>query len=424
MIRFLLKGILRDRSRSTLPIAVTAIGVMLTVFLSGYIRGVMSDVVDMNARFETGHVKVMTKPYLESKDQLPNDLALLEVSTLIDELKHDFPELTWEKRIRFGGLIDAPGKNGETKGQGPAVGIAIDLFNAESKEIDRMNIRSAMVAGEIPSRANQAIISSKFAEKLGVNLKDTITYVGSTMNGSMTFRNLTVSGLIQFGNAAMDNGAIIVDVTDAQSILDMEDGAGELLGFQPNDIYDNDEAVAIAATFNVKYAESEDEFAPVMQSLKQQNGLASLIDYAEVMSGMFVAIFVFAMSIVLWNTGLLGGLRRYQEYGIRLALGESKGGIYRKMLLEAALIGVIGSVVGTILGVTAAYALEVYGFDISEFMEQSNMLMPSVIRARVTPDLFYIGFIPGLLAMLIGTALSGIGIYRRETARLFKELEV
>jgi putative ABC transport system permease protein len=424
MIRFLLKGILRDRSRSTLPIAVTAIGVMLTVFLSGYIRGVMSDVVDMNARFETGHVKVMTKPYLESKDQLPNDLALLEVSTLIDELKHDFPELTWEKRIRFGGLIDAPGKNGETKGQGPAVGIAIDLFNAESKEIDRMNIRSAMVAGEIPSRANQAIISSKFAEKLGVNLKDTITYVGSTMNGSMTFRNLTVSGLIQFGNAAMDNGAIIVDVTDAQSILDMEDGAGELLGFQPNDIYDNDEAVAIAATFNAKYAESEDEFAPVMLSLKQQNGLASLIDYAEVMSGMFVAIFVFAMSIVLWNTGLLGGLRRYQEYGIRLALGESKGGIYRKMLLEAALIGVIGSVVGTILGVTAAYALEVYGFDISEFMEQSNMLMPSVIRARVTPDLFYIGFIPGLLAMLIGTALSGIGIYRRETARLFKELEV
>lgn len=424
MIKFLLKGILRDRSRSTLPIIVTAIGVMLTVFLSGYIRGVMSDVVDMNARFETGHLKVMTKPYLESKDQLPNDLALLEVSDLIEELKHDFPQLTWEKRIRFGGLIDAPDEEGTTKGQGPAVGIAIDLFSNNSKEIERMNIRSALVDGEIPSQPNEAIISSKFAEKLGVELRDTITYVGSTMNGSMTFRNLIVSGLIQFGNAAMDNGAILIDITDAQSLLDMEDGAGELLGFQPNDVYKNNEAIEIAEAFNAKYADSDDEFAPVMQALKQQNGLASLIDYAEVMSGMFVAIFVFAMSIVLWNTGLLGGLRRYQEYGIRLALGESKGGIYRKMLLEAALIGVIGSIVGTILGVGAAYALEVYGFDISQFMEQSNMLMPSVIRARVTPDLFYIGFIPGLLAMLIGTALSGIGIYRRETARLFKELEV
>ena len=27
------------------------------------------------------------------------------------------------------------------------------------------------------------------------------------------------------------------------------------------------------------------------------------------------------MSVVLWNTGLLGGLRRYKEYGIRLASG-------------------------------------------------------------------------------------------------------
>ena len=37
---------------------------------------------------------------------------------------------------------------------------------------------------------------------------------------------------------------------------------------------------------------------------------------------------------------------------------------------------------------------------------------------------FYIGFIPGLFAMVIGNMLSGIGIYKRETATLFKELEV
>ena len=52
------------------------------------------------------------------------------------------------------------------------------------------------------------------------------------------------------------------------------------------------------------------------------------------------------------------------------------------------------------------------------------MIMPSVIRSKVTPSLFYIGFIPGLFAMVFGTALSGIGIYKRQTATLFKELEV
>jgi putative ABC transport system permease protein len=94
------------------------------------------------------------------------------------------------------------------------------------------------------------------------------------------------------------------------------------------------------------------------------------------------------------------------------------------MITEAALIGFIGSVLGTTLGLACVYALQIYGIDISEMAPQSNMLMPNVIRAKITPDLFYIGFIPGVFAMVLGTALSGIGIYKRETATLFKELEV
>jgi putative ABC transport system permease protein len=57
-------------------------------------------------------------------------------------------------------------------------------------------------------------------------------------------------------------------------------------------------------------------------------------------------------------------------------------------------------------------------------LKNSTMMLPSVLRAKVTPDLFYIGFIPGLFAMVLGTMLSGIGIYKRQTATLFKELEV
>lgn len=298
----------------------------------------LGDIVDQNARFETGHVKVTTRAYLENKDQLPNDLALLEVDELIAKLKNQFPEVEWEKRIRFGGLLDAPDKNGLTKGQGPAAGMAVDLLSGEKQEIKRMNIPGAMVSGKIPIQNGQAIIGDDFAKKLEIGLGD--------------------------------------------------------------------------------------EFAPVMQSLKQQNDLASLIDYSESVSGLFVSLFVVAMSIVLWNTGLLGGLRRYQEFGIRLALGESKGAIYKSLLLEAALIGVIGSVVGTIIGLSATYYLQTNGIDIGQYLDDATMMMPSIIRAKVSPDLFVLGFIPGLFAMVFGAMLSGLAIYRRETATLFKELEV
>jgi putative ABC transport system permease protein len=161
-----------------------------------------------------------------------------------------------------------------------------------------------------------------------------------------------------------------------------------------------------------------------MLTLKDQNNLGSYLDFVDVFAGLFVGIFVFAMSLVLWNTGLLGGLRRYQEFGIRLALGESKGRIYKNIILEAVLIGAIGSILGTTLGVVITIYLQQTGIDISAYLQNSTMMMPSVMRAKFTAQLLYIGFIPGLVAMVIGNMLSGIGIYKRETATLFKELEV
>ena len=144
----------------------------------------------------------------------------------------------------------------------------------------------------------------------------------------------------------------------------------------------------------------------------------------DAFSGVFLFVFIIAMSLVLWNTGLIGGLRRYNEFGIRLALGESKRNVFKLMMVEATIIGLIGSIFGTTLGIIFCYYLQEYGIDISSDIENSTIIMPSVMRAYITSDLFYVGFIPGLFSMLFGTALAGRGIFKRETARLFKELEV
>jgi len=424
MIKFLLKGILRDRSRSILPVIIISIGVALTVLLSGYIRGALGDIIDQNARFDTGHVKVMTKAYAENIDQLPNDLALLEVRALIESLQKEFPQMDWVKRTRFGGLIDVPDEEGNSKGQGPAAGMAINLLEEDSGEAQRMNIESAIVSGNIPRQKGGALIGHDFAQKLGLKIGDEVTYFGTTMNGSMSFQNFKISGTIRYGMAAMDRGALVIDITDAQRMLDMEDGTGEVLGYLKSKAYNDETATSVVNTFNAKYANDPDEFAPVMKTLKQQNNLADLLDNADMMSGLFVIMFVAAMSVVLWNTGLLAGLRRYKEFGIRLALGEAKGAIYRALILESVFIGIIGSILGTIVGLGFTYYLQVHGVDISSYLENSSMLMPSIIRAKITPELFYIGFIPGLVAMVLGTMLSGMGIYKRETASLFKELEV
>jgi putative ABC transport system permease protein len=424
MIKFIIKGILRDKSKSIIPIAVISVGVMVTVMMSGFLEGIFSDVINQNAKLDTGHVKIMTKPYAENKEQLPNDLALLEINELIDSLNLNYPDLIWTPRIKFGGIMDVPDASGNTKSQGPGMGLAMSIQNKESGELQRLQLKKSLNKGRLPERSGEVILSDDYATKLNISPGEKITFFGTTMEGSMVFQSFEMTGTVRFGSPLMDKGTFIIDISDAQNMLDMENGTGELLGYFKDNRYDDQKALIISENFNTKFNESEDEYAPMMLTLKDQNGLRESLDMGDAFSGIFIFIFILAMSLVLWNTGLIGGLRRYNEFGIRLALGESKNNVFKLLLIEASVIGTIGSIIGTILGIIFCYYLQEVGIDISEDTANSTIIMPSVMRAYVTPNLFFIGFIPGLFSMLFGTALAGRGIYKRETARLFKELEV
>jgi len=424
MTWFLLKGLLRDRSRSLFPLLVTSAGVLLTVFMYSFIEGEMADMVTNNANFQTGHVKVVTRAYAEQLERTPNDLALLEVGELQHQLSDQFPEIAWVPRIHFGGLLDIPDESGETRAQGPAAGMAADLLHPASGEIDRMQLRDGLVSGRLPEKPFEILVSDEFAQSLDLQIGKSATLISSGMYGGMAMQNFEVVGTVHFGIQALDRGGIIADISGIRRTLNMEDGAGELLGFFKDGQYEEKRADAVVQKFEQLYSSPEGEFAPTILKLTDQNDLGSMYAYVDVVSSLMVGIFVLVMSIVLWNAGLMGTLRRYGEYGVRLAIGEEKSHIYRTMIMESLLIGLIGSVVGTALGLAASYYLQAHGIDIGNLMGSSTILFPDVVRAKVTTASYYVGFFPGLLATTLGSMIAGIGIYKRETASLFKELEV
>jgi putative ABC transport system permease protein len=151
MIRFLMKGLLRDRSRSLFPILTVFLGVVLAVFFYSFMQGVMSDMLKTTAHFQTGHVRVMTRAYAREADQRPLDLALVGANELMNELRRDYPDTRWLSRIHFGGLIDVPDEQGETRAQGPVTGMAVDLLDPSSPEHELLNIRAALVRGRMPA---------------------------------------------------------------------------------------------------------------------------------------------------------------------------------------------------------------------------------------------------------------------------------
>ncbi len=423
MIWFLLKGLIRDKSRSLFPIIIVTIGTALTTVIFSFMNGIFSDLVDASARFSTGHVKVVTRAYEELIDQVPNDLAMFGTDELISKFEKEYPEIEWAQRIKFGGLLDIPDENGETRSQQPVAGIAIDMLSPASKEAARMQIDQSIIRGSMPANPGEIIISDSLAIRLDVKPGDVATLLGASANGGMAIQNFLITGTVKFGMIALDRGAIIADLADIQYALDMNNGCGELLGFFDGGLYSSGKAHKIRNSFNSKYSDVADEYSPVMLTLEDQNGLGQYLDFAKAWGFILVGIFVFAMSIVLWNTGLMSGIRRYGEVGVRLAMGEAKQRIYRSLLWESVLTGIAGSVIGTMIGLAISLYLQENGFNIADNLKGSTLLVNNIIKAQITFASYYIGFIPGLLATLLGTAIAGIAIFKRQTAVLFKELE-
>ena len=483
MIRFLAKGLVRDRSRSLFPLLAIIITVTLVIFGIGFMEGAMNNFLQSTAVISSGHVKVVTKAYKKESNQLPNDLALFDTKNIIQTLSDMYPDYFWTPRITFGGLLDVPDENGETKEQAPVFALGIDFFSEKSRQVEIWELEKCLISGRLPKDRDDALVSTKLAKQLGIGSGSSITLIGSTMDNAFTTYNFNVVGTFNLYKGQTDRQMMLVDISGARQALDMEDAASEILGYHNSLYYHDEEAVTIRKYFNITYSDSiaqvlrneeskdilsymngwneintieksklpqqrsnalfdnqmydnseewgelsvEDPsiYTPTMVALRDGSQLATMVDFSNVALGVMAGIFLVIVMIVLWNMGLMNGLRRYGEIGLRLAIGESKGQVYRSMVNEAVLIGFVGTLIGTILGVSLTYYVQEFGIDYSEAVNQisGTMVVPNVFYAKVTPELYYIGFIPGVLATVLGTMLAGLAIYKREMSQLFKELE-
>ena len=427
MMYFLTKGLLRDRSRSLFPVIIITITVAIVIFAIGFMKGSMNSVFQSTAVIISGHEKVVTRAYKEESQMLPNDLALLNVDQIIRNLDKEYPDHFWSPRITFGGLLDMPDKNGETKDQGPVYALGIDLLKTGSRIIEIWELDKNLVNGRLPKTFNEALIGQKLANKLNITVGDTATYIGTTMHNAFTTYNFIVVGTFDLQKGQADSQMMLVDISGARKALDMENAASEILGFTHSLFYDDDKAVSLRSNYNENYSDSSDIFSPVMMALRDSSQqMGDMVEFVDAFLMIIGTIFLIIVMVVLWNMGLMNGLRRYGEIGLRLAMGESKGVVYRSMIVEAVIIGLTGTMIGTGLGLSIVYYVQENGIDYSEVvatMSTASMVMPNVFYAKITPDLYYIGFIPGLIATVLGTMLAGIAIYKREMAQLFKELE-
>ncbi|MBC8287570.1 MAG: ABC transporter permease [Nitrospinae bacterium] len=421
---------MRDKARFLFPFTVVAVGVALVVALVGFMEGVFMGMIDMTANLDSGHLRLVNKAFYDEEHLRPLDRSLANQQETHDWLvKHSSMQVDWAPRIRWGAILDVPDEKGETRSQTPVMGMAMDLKSPNSREIERLRLKSSLVEGDLPKGFNEMLMGVQLAEVLGISVGQSVTLMGQSFDGGMVADNYQVSGLVRFGVSAMDKKMVLIDLVDAQNTFYMEDMVTDWLGYFPpsTDLDDYEELKESMRTGLADWIPHPKDWAkddaPIILSIRDQQNIGAIMDKFRVIKGFVVGIFTFLMVLVLWNAGILSGIHRYGEMGLRLAFGEPHWRLILTLAIEGLWIGFLGSVAGSLVGGSFAWYLQEVGLNMGDSFAQSGLMINDVVRARVTTDGFVQGIVPGIFASVAGTLVASMAIFQRSEANLFRELE-
>jgi ABC-type lipoprotein release transport system permease subunit len=203
---------------------------------------------------------------------------------------------------------------------------------------------------------DEVVIGSVLARNLRVAPGDEITILGSARDGSFAAAVLTVTGVVESGVADLDRSLAMMPLGAFQAAFYME-GAGHQVVLTAPRLAD---VPALKQRTRDLLPRNADLVLLDWDEL--QPGLRQMIQ-ADISSAVFMyAVLVVLVAFSVLNTQLMSVLERTREFGIVLALGLRPSALGRLVMLETALMGLMGAVLGIAAGVLLTGWLSERGF--------------------------------------------------------------
>jgi lipoprotein-releasing system permease protein len=212
---------------------------------------------------------------------------------------------------------------------------AIALMGVELDRYDRIvGLRGKVIAGEARLAPGEAIIGSELAHDLGVRPGDRLTVQTGTVSDAMR-----VTALVDLGVKDLNRRTVIVPLRTAQNMLGLPGGATSVdLGLR--DVW-TAQALAdeLRAQLPYKVESWQESNVQLVTALNAQSISTMLIRVVVVIVVVLGIASVLVVSVV----------QKQREIGILRAMGATSGQVLRLFLVQGAVVGAAGAVLGLLL---------------------------------------------------------------------------
>ena len=390
----------RNKMRSLISGLSIAIAITAIIFTKSYVRGMTDNITNNIVTLISGHIRITTKEYERRERLIPLSEAI-DLSPEFYEAIRNEEIVVFSPRIKFGVLL------GEKELSIPALGYAID----PDKETGISGFEKRLVQGSnISTGENATILGKGLAERLNVTIGDTLTIVTKTAYDSPAGINLLVKGIFETGIGGMDRSLFYIPFDVGQRLLDLEGRATEFVII----VKDQNNAIDVAREMQSHLDYSVVPF--------QYNALLRYINSASIVYSLFYVIILVVASSAIANTMLMVVFERTKEIGMMKAMGLSNLPIISLFTVESAIIGVIGSLGGTLIGAALSYWLKYQGINMAMMSSSTSADMPfgPIIYLSPTPLILIGGFLFGVLTTVIVALLPISRIVKLEPAEALR----
>lgn len=334
-LRYLREG----RAQTWLILTGVAVGVGVIIYLSALITGLQQSLIDRTLGTQA---HVIVRPPEDMPRLLPGGDGARRASLVERPAQRIRSILQWQ---RVAAKIAAlPGVVAVSPAiTGPAMAVRGDGASSVAvRGIDVpgyrriVDLAAFLKAGRLDLDGFHAVIGTELARYLGLGIGDRMRLrVGTDIGGVYT-----VTGILDFGNRDLNQRWVFVSLRAAQSIFGLEGGVStiEVRGAR---IYDAEPlAQAIAAHTGLVADSWMRTNEQLLIGLRSQSVSSRLIQAFVILAVALGIASVLAVSVV----------QKSREIGILRATGTRRAQVMRIFLVEGAILGLVGSAGGILLG--------------------------------------------------------------------------
>jgi len=410
------KNLARSKVRTSVSIIAIAIAIATVTFVRGLITGVIESFSLNQIYYKTGHIRVIDKEY-ELKERI------LSLNYSVDGFNGEGAGQMAEKlkevkgvqqvipRLKFGAVVSQEDDLVRMMGWG------VDV----AEEIRFTRIDKNITEGRVVQSGNREVVmGAGLMKKLKRGVGEKVTFLYTTPFGSFKGSTFKIVGKMQSSIQVINDNIFYLPLGQAQKMLEMPDEVTELLLITP----DYNKVASVLPALNELFSREDHTEKYSFQTWDKVGDLMGLYKMALKIYN-FVYIFIILLAcFVLINTLIMIVNERTREIGMMAALGLKSREILYLFLMEGAIIGILGSSIGAVLGGILTKIFSVVGIDYSTAVEgvSADIMIEPIFHTVFSLENLVFCFILGVIVVTIACIIPARMAARLEPTEALRQI--